>query len=83
MQSTKESMAEQSLLRDIYPVLPDRIRSSLTRVPYEQIKGIEEIRLRAERPLMVSEGGRDYFISASGKQKDFTSGCMMIERLDI
>jgi stage III sporulation protein AA len=83
MQGTKESIADQTLLRDIYPVLPDRIRTFLSKVPYEQLCGIEELRLRAERPLMICEGGQDFFLNVSGKQKELISGCMIIEKIDI
>lgn len=83
MQGTKESIADKTLLRDIYPVLPDRIRAFLSKVPHGQLSGIEEIRLRAERPLMICEGGRDSFLSVSGKQQEFMGGCMIIEKNDI
>lgn len=83
IQGTKESKADQTLLRDIYPVLSDRIGAFLLKVPYEQLSGVEEIRLRAERPLMVCEGGRDYFLNVSGKQKEFIGGCMIVEKGDI
>ena len=82
-QGTREGVTEQGLLRDIYPVLSDRIRSFLTRIPNEHLLDTEEIRLRAERPIMVNEGGEDYFINAAGKQKNMCAGCMIIERLDI
>lgn len=82
-QGTKESRADQTLLRDIYPVLSDRISGFLLKVPKEQLSGVEEIRLRAERPLMVCEGGQDYFLNISGKQNEFTGGCIIVEKIDI
>lgn len=56
----------ETLERDVYPVLTDRILTRIKKIPPFDLEGIEEIRLRADKPLMISKGGQDYFINNIG-----------------
>lgn len=56
----------ETLERDIYPVLTDRILSRMKRISPFDLERIEEIRLRADKPLMISKGGQDYFVNNNG-----------------
>lgn len=56
----------EALERDVYPVLTDRILTRIKKIPPFDLEGIEEIRLRADKPLMISKGGQDYFINNIG-----------------
>jgi stage III sporulation protein AA len=57
----------ETLERDIYPVLTDRVQSVLGKLPREDIAGIEEIRLRADKPVMIFKNGQDLFINNDGR----------------
>lgn len=56
----------ETLERDVYPVLTDRILARMKRISPFDLEGIEEIRLRADKPLMISKGGQDYFVNNNG-----------------
>jgi stage III sporulation protein AA len=71
------------LERDILPVLPEKIANSIKKIPAEEINNLEEIRLRADKPLMIFKGGHDYFINESGKISVFNDGSMIVDRADI
>lgn len=48
-------------------LFPRRVWQALAQCPIQVREQMEEIRLRAEKPLMVQYGGRDAFISAMGE----------------
>lgn len=73
----------ETLERDIYPVLTDRILTRIKKVPAWDIAGIEEIRLRADKPLMISKSGQDYFVNNTGGiSAAYTDACC-VTRQDI
>ena len=45
---------------EVYPYLPQRIRSMLDTVPYDIAQSITELRMRAEKPLMCTCGRQPY-----------------------
>lgn len=73
----------ETLERDIYPVLTDRVLTRIKKISSEDIAGIEEIRLRADKPLMLSKGGQDYFVSNTGGISVSYSDACCITRQDI
>lgn len=73
----------ETLERDIYPVLTDRVQSLFKRIPPEDIAGIEEIRLRADKPIMIFKNGQDYFISSDGRTSHSNIRTSPITRQDI
>ncbi|MGI6035895.1 MAG: stage III sporulation protein AA [Limnochordia bacterium] len=56
----------QLLERDIFPVLPGPLRDLVVALDDEILHGLEEIRLRVERPVMIVTGGKDAFLGAKG-----------------
>lgn len=74
---------QASLERDIYPVLTDNIASLLKKIPIDEIKDMEEIRLRGERPLMISKCSRDYFVKRDGTVSKAPLDSFMVNMADI
>lgn len=73
----------ETLERDIYPVLTDRLLAIINKIPPNDLEGIEEIRLRAGKPLMISKGGQDYFINTSSEVTLSYSNTEIVTRQDI
>lgn len=71
------------LERDIYPVLTEGVGSLLKKIPAEDIKDVEEIRIRAEKPLMVFKCGRDYFVGRDGRISLIPSNAFVLDRSEI
>lgn len=59
--------------RDLMQYLPKDLRAALCALEPETARCVEEVRLRASRPLMVVAGGRDVFIGARGYAADCES----------
>jgi len=57
---------QQLRWREILEVLPVRLRAVIAQLPPQVLQDLEEIRLRAERPLMVVTGRGDFLIDAAG-----------------
>ncbi|WP_138493043.1 stage III sporulation protein AA [Paenibacillus pinistramenti] len=47
-------------------VFPERIRSLLLKLPPLMLSGLEEVRIREERPLEINTGGQFYFLKEDG-----------------
>lgn len=73
----------ETLEREIYPVLTDKILTRIKKISQPDIEGIEEIRLRADKPLMISKGGQDYFINNTGGVSLSYADSTIITRQDI
>lgn len=78
-----EGMLSESLERDVFPGLPDRIKKALMRITREEIIDIEEIRLRAGKPLMICKGGMDYFVGEDGRLCSYSKDSMIALKNDI
>lgn len=72
-----------TLERDIYPVLSDKILFKFKSLNTSSLYGVEEIRLRADKPLIVSKGGKDYFISEDGNIDTSIKNPFLISKIDI
>lgn len=57
---------ENHLRKEILEALPLDIRNILIRLPSKYTIDLEEIRLRVNRPLMISLKNKDFFISKNG-----------------
>lgn len=64
--NTKEENISDLMGRDILPFLSARIRSALQKAIPASQGGIEEIRLRADKPFMMLGNGREMFLSTDG-----------------
>ena len=67
-----EKIDIESFKRDILSVTCEKIAFALKNIPEDYIKKIEEIRLRADKPLVVFFNGYEHFINRNFKlSKDF------------
>ncbi|MCR5717578.1 MAG: hypothetical protein K6F80_00900 [Oscillospiraceae bacterium] len=53
-------------LRYVSEYLPTAVRQALNRLPEDISRNLQEIRLRADRPVCLTTGGQDRMLSASG-----------------
>lgn len=83
MYTREESYVRNTLEKDILPALPKKLSSILTKISDEEINSIEEIRLRAEKPLMVYKRGQDMFLNEDGVLSFLLSRPVIIDRQDI
>lgn len=54
------------LERDILLMVSQELRNVLNRINIHRLQGLEEIRLRAERPLMLQDAAGDWFVQGDG-----------------
>jgi stage III sporulation protein AA len=80
--STRESMFK-GLMRDIAPVLCSRLSELLLNSDLERLDLLEEIRLRADKPLMLQNYCSDWFISHDGKLCDSPQNAVIVKQDDI
>lgn len=64
--STKKGSAYMPYRR-IFSILPENIRDLLSRLPVQFMDRLEEIRLRQNRPLIVTHTAGDVFLDSSGQ----------------
>ncbi len=66
--STLIKEKESTLLwqQSILEALPSTIQKIINKLPYHLLHGLEEIRIRENRPLMIHSNGRDYFVTKEG-----------------
>jgi len=64
------NMAINRIISDIVPFLPDKVRSAVSNLDKSILEQIEEIRLRAGKPVMLSCFGRDLFLGENGFVSD-------------
>lgn len=69
--------------RQIMPVLPPNLAEIIGQVPARYLAELEEIRLRRDRPLMLSVGGSDYFIRRDGMPVFAPSGVYPVNAADL
>ena len=54
-------------LNEIIPLLGERIGAVIKSLPETALKGLHEIRLRSESPLMITVKGQPFFVTESGQ----------------
>jgi stage III sporulation protein AA len=64
---TEDKNLVDIITRDIYPILPERITRLLKKVSYKELRDLEEIRIRAEKPLILQKRGQDSFLNENGE----------------
>ncbi len=55
-----------SSFQKVQDYLPESVRRCLRNLPESTADGVQEIRLRCGRPVMVSQRGKEYFLTPSG-----------------
>jgi len=66
------------ILTDIIPYLPGRIRYAVSNLDRPVLKDIDEIRLRAGRPVMLSCSGRDFFLWETGQVSEYPENGLVL-----
>ncbi|WP_207670903.1 stage III sporulation protein AA [Caloramator sp. E03] len=82
MNETDDKSISEILQREVLPLLPQKIVRELGKLNFNEICGIEEIRMRVQKPLMVFKNGTDYFICENGLNKNY-SKAYIVEKDDI
>lgn len=81
--SMKQKM--ENLEYNIQPVLnalPENLKSTILSIPDTILGGLEEIRIRQGRPLMIYSCGRDYFLRADGSIASYPSQAYITTKKD-
>ncbi len=72
-----------SLQRDILPMLPQRVAAVIERAGISALVPLEEIRLRAGKPLVLQNYRKEWFIRADGVLSSKPSGSFCVTHDDI
>ena len=73
----------KKLREQVIPFISQGIGSVLRKVDFEEAAGIEEIRLRAEKSLMIHNHCSDWFVTPDGKLSHSSGGCYVVKQADI
>ncbi|QEK12140.1 stage III sporulation protein AA [Crassaminicella thermophila] len=74
---------QNHIKREILEALPINIRDIFIRLPSFLIEDIEEIRLRVNKPLMISAANKDYFVGKNGEVAQSISQSYIVTKMDI
>ncbi|MCX8129017.1 MAG: stage III sporulation protein AA [Clostridia bacterium] len=74
---------QSSVEKDILPFLSYNIRSILTQINQNKTDCFEEIRLRAEKPLMIQGSNIDWFVDKDGKLTEKADNPYIVGQEDI
>jgi stage III sporulation protein AA len=69
--------------REIFEILPRKLRNILGNLQYSFLKDVEEIRLRVNKPLLINCHGEDYFLSENGWPTKMIHKIIMVNKDDI
>lgn len=72
----------RSIKNVILPSLSANIREAIQRVDPEYLKVVEEIRIRENRPLMITLNNKDYIIKADGNLTTSINDAYIVNRHD-
>lgn len=72
-----------TLKKDIFPYLPTIISEVIAKISINSLTDIEEIRLRAEKPIMLVVAGENYYLTTEGKLSKDAFMTISITQLDI
>lgn len=83
MYEAEDKFLMEILERDIFPVLPNFLTTVLRNVNKNDINDMEEIRIRAEKPLMILKRGQDYFINENSIVTTESKKSLIVNRDDV
>jgi len=69
--------------KEIIDVLSPRIRHLILNIDGSIIEGVEEIRLRVDRPLIINAMGKDYFLNKEGVLHEDIHNNIIVNKSDI
>lgn len=71
------------LVEDILPMLSQRVAAIIIKAGYSSLEPLEEVRLRADKPLILQNYYREWFISTEGTVSAKPYGCFIVTQDDI
>lgn len=71
---------ENRFKRDILPVLPGELADILDRADPERLRQLEEIRLRADKPLMLQNYRHEWFVKPDGSLDESPAGAVIVNQ---
>ncbi len=80
---TENENGLRKLVRDILPMLPRELADVLGRVETRDLDQLEEIRLRADKPLMLQNYRNEWFVRADGSLADTPEKAVIVTQRDI
>lgn len=72
-----------SLTKEILPMLSHRVAAIIERAGLSSLEPLEEIRLRADKPLLLQNYYREWFIGSDGNLSAKPSGSFIVTQEDI
>jgi len=69
--------------RNLLPFLPKMICLSIRKIPETVLQKLEEIRFRAEKPVMLSTSGGQFFLGNNGQLLKFSNDALFISTQDV
>ena len=76
-------MTNEKNFRKVISYIPDRIAAELKNLPAESAGMINEIRLRINRPVIISMSGRNCFLSYGGRFTENPHNAVTADASDI
>ena len=71
-------MNETRWQRDLLPLLPRRIQNAAAKISREHAESLEEIRIRAQRPVQLIGSGWESFLTANGEGSILTASDLTV-----
>ncbi len=72
-----------TFLKDILPMLPKEVSDIIEQAVSKNEEGLEEIRLRADKPLMLQNYKREWFVGRDGSLQDSCERSYIVRQEDI
>ena len=80
---TEEKYIRDTLETQIYPVLSDNLSEVLKKIKIADLNGLEEIRIRVDKPLMLQKNNQDYFVLVNGSLTGLSNQGAQVSREDV
>jgi stage III sporulation protein AA len=80
---TEEKYISDTLEKQIYPVLSDNLSEVLKKIKATDLNGLEEIRIRVDKPLMLQKNNQDYFVASNGSLSSLFNKGVQVSREDV
>lgn len=78
-----KSTAINRIISEVIPYLPGRIKNAVSNLDKSVLQELEEIRLRAGKPVMLSCSGTDLFLSETGLTAGYSENILMPTMIEL
>lgn len=78
-----EEKVKNALEKDIIRYISQDTRDLLKRVGLDRLKNIEEIRLRAEKPLILQNSMKEWFVDANGRLTEKNGNLYVVSQIEV